>query len=119
MCHRSDIIFLPFQVVRSLAMFQCGENFSHQIAVKKTKDHQLVTAGIYQYLRHPSYFGWFYWSIGTQIILCNPICTLAYAFVSWKFFKERISFEELTLVEFFGDSYREYKRRSHIGIPFI
>lgn len=23
--------------------------------------------------RHPSYMGWFWWSIGTQLLLCNPI----------------------------------------------
>ena len=50
---------------------------------------QLVTHGIYSLSRHPSYAGWFYWSIGTQLLMCNPVCTLGYAYASWKFFEER------------------------------
>ena len=30
-------------------------------------DHQLVTSGVYGYCRHPSYAGWFLWSVGTQV----------------------------------------------------
>lgn len=26
--------------------------------------------------RHPSYMGWFWWSIGTQLLLCNPVVCL-------------------------------------------
>lgn len=74
---------------------------------------------VYSYLRHPSYFGWFYWSVGTQLILCNPLCIIAYAIVSWKFFDGRIPFEENTLVKFYGNEYREYARKTPIGIPFI
>jgi len=100
-------------------MMHCGENFSHQIAVEKSQSHCLVTSGIYQHLRHPSYFGWFYWSVGTQIILCNPLCTVAYTVVSWKFFKERITYEERVLSKFFGEEYALYVKRSIIGIPFV
>ena len=30
-------------------------------------DHLLITTGIYAHMRHPSYVGWFYWSVGTQV----------------------------------------------------
>lgn len=40
--------------------------------------------------RHPSYAGWFWWSVGTQVLLGNPVCTIAYAAVSFLFFRNRI-----------------------------
>jgi protein-S-isoprenylcysteine O-methyltransferase len=70
-------------------------------------------------LRHPSYFGWFYWSIGTQLILCNPICSVAYAAAAWTFFKDRIPHEEMLLVKFYGDRYVKYAKATPIGIPGI
>jgi protein-S-isoprenylcysteine O-methyltransferase Ste14 len=30
-------------------------------------DHQLITSGVFSLMRHPSYVGWFYWSVGTQV----------------------------------------------------
>ncbi|CAN0453530.1 unnamed protein product, partial [Hapterophycus canaliculatus] len=34
---------------------------------QREESHQLVTSGVYRFLRHPSYFGWFWWSLGTQV----------------------------------------------------
>ncbi|CAI6005052.1 unnamed protein product [Closterium sp. NIES-65] len=42
------------------------------------------------WVRHPGYTGWFMWSIATQLLLVNPLCTLAFALVSWRFFAARI-----------------------------
>lgn len=107
------------QAIRSTAMWQCGKNFSHLVMQKRSEDHQLVTTGIYSILRHPSYFGWFYWSIGTQLILCNPFCFILYTIVSWLFFADRIPNEENLLNHFYGDRYKSYTKRTIIGIPFI
>lgn len=113
------LLVLGGQVVRSVAMCQCGENFSHIIMDEKDERHRLVTTGIYKYLRHPSYFGWFYWSVGTQLILCNPLCTILYAVTSWVFFKERIAYEESTLLRFYGREYQHYMQTTKVGIPFL
>ena len=72
-----------------------------------------------RYLRHPSYFGWFWWSIGTQVLLCNPLCAVVYAGAAWHFFKVRIPYEEALLMNFFPGQYQQYMARSYIGIPFI
>lgn len=113
------ILVIGGQIVRTLGMWTCGENFSHQIMERKTSSHQLVTSGIYSKLRHPSYFGWFYWSVGTQIMLCNPICMLFYTWSSWSFFAARIPYEEGLLVDFYGAEYTDYSRSTIIGIPFV
>ena len=48
------------QVTRSIAMAQAGTNFNHTVQTRKNQGHELVTSGIYGYLRHPSYFGFFW-----------------------------------------------------------
>ncbi|XP_022914188.1 protein-S-isoprenylcysteine O-methyltransferase [Onthophagus taurus] len=113
------IICICGEILRKAAMLTAKSNFTHMVQCEKQPDHVLVTHGIYRLCRHPSYVGWFYWSIGTQITLLNPFCTLAYTFVSWKFFKERIHIEEITLLHFFGQQYHEYQQKVSTGIPFI
>lgn len=56
----------------------------------KKDDHVLVTSGIYQRVRHPSYFGFFYWALGTQLVLGNSFSFFAYAAALWRFFSHRV-----------------------------
>lgn len=106
------------ECVRKLAMITAGSNFTHLVQYRKRSGHELVTYGVYALFRHPSYVGWFYWSIGTQILLCNPVCLVGYALATWIFFKERIEDEEESLIMFFGEDYIEYKRQVGTGLPF-
>ena len=107
------------ECLRKVAMFTSRSNFSHVIAYKKAKDHELVTHGVYNWFRHPSYVGWFYWSIGTQLLLCNPVCLIGYSIATWRFFRERVEEEELTLLVFFGQQYFNYQQRVGTGLPLV
>ncbi|RIB13831.1 Isoprenylcysteine carboxyl methyltransferase family-domain-containing protein [Gigaspora rosea] len=107
------------QIARSCAMWHAKHNFTHMIQYQKRKDHVLVTTGIYAYLRHPSYFGFYYWAAGTQILLCNPICLIGFLVAMHKFFSDRIREEELLLIKFFGNEYLEYQKKAFIWIPLI
>ncbi|KAE8348925.1 Isoprenylcysteine carboxyl methyltransferase family-domain-containing protein [Aspergillus coremiiformis] len=113
------VLMIIGQVVRTLAMAQAGSNFNHTVQVERKEDHNLVTHGIYAVLRHPSYFGFFWWGLGTQLVLGNVFCFVGYAFVLWRFFYNRIYREEKFLIAFFGDDYINYKKRSWVGIPGI
>ncbi|KAL3477356.1 Isoprenylcysteine carboxyl methyltransferase family-domain-containing protein [Aspergillus californicus] len=107
------------QVVRTLAMAQAGSNFNHMVQTERKDGHRLVTHGVYGVLRHPSYFGFFWWGLGTQLVLGNVGCLAGYAIVLWNFFNSRIRREERFLIEFFGDEYLVYKKKSWVGIPGI
>ncbi|XP_032375768.1 LOW QUALITY PROTEIN: protein-S-isoprenylcysteine O-methyltransferase [Etheostoma spectabile] len=107
------------QCLRKAAMLTAGSNFNHIVQNEKAQSHVLVTTGVYAFFRHPSYVGWFYWSTGTQVMLCNPVCILGYTIASWRFFRERIEEEELSLIHFFAEDYVEYKKRVPTGLPFI
>ncbi|PYI30508.1 ICMT-domain-containing protein [Aspergillus indologenus CBS 114.80] len=112
-------LMLLGQTVRSVAMVQAGRSFNHTVQVARRDDHRLVTHGVYRVLRHPAYFGFFWWGIGTQLVLGNVACLVAYALVLWRFFRLRVRREENYLCAFFGDQYREYRKRSWVGIPFV
>lgn len=112
-------LVLGGQVLRSAAMWKAGSHFTHLVAEDRREGHDLVTTGVYSSLRHPSYTGWFWWSVGMQLLLANPLCTVAWAYASWRFFAERIPREEGHLVEFFGDSYVSYAKHTRILIPGI
>ena len=113
------LVCLVGEALRKLAMFTAGSNFNHVIQSRHVDGHVLITHGVYSLCRHPSYVGWFYWSIATQLILVNPVCLVAYALASWSFFKIRIEEEEVTLVNFFGKEYVDYKTCVPSGLPFI
>ncbi|CAH8567886.1 unnamed protein product [Schistosoma intercalatum] len=107
------------EVLRKLALLTAGGNFNHYVQFTKNRKHQLVTSGVYSWFRHPAYVGWFCWCIGTQILLINPLCLVAYTIMTFVFFKGRIYAEEKALVDFFGESYRKYQKLVSTGIPFI
>ncbi|KAH9966075.1 ICMT-domain-containing protein [Russula dissimulans] len=112
------VVFLG-QYLRSAAMIKAASNFSHKVAFRKRVDHRLVTDGIYAWFRHPSYAGFFYWALGTQLVLQNPLSFCVYWVLLMRFFSSRIRAEERALISFFGDEYVTYRRRVGTRIPFI
>ena len=112
---------LGFYVFRLVSMAQCGSSFSHQIETEHREEHTLVTTGLYAFVRHPSYFGWFWRTAICQIILMNPVCFVVYIIVTWKFFEDRIKEEEALLESeaFFGREYTAFKKRVPTWIPLL
>lgn len=115
------ILALMGQSIRSIAMMTASKNFNHYIQTRRQNNHQLVTHGIYSHLRHPSYSGFFFWSIGTQFLLGNILHTMLYTGASWKFFHDRIAYEEESLCQLFPNEYIHYiyNGNTYTGIPFI
>ncbi|KAM7484850.1 hypothetical protein LguiA_000859 [Lonicera macranthoides] len=107
------------ELIRKLAILTAGQAFTHLIKTYHEEHHKLVTHGVYRLVRHPGYCGFFIWSIGTQIMLCNPISMVAFALVVWRFFSERIPYEEYFLRRFFGSQYDDYAARVPSGVPFV
>jgi len=132
-------LLLCGEALRKAAMVTAGRGFTHAVAVKKRADHELVTRGVYRWARHPGYLGWLLWAVGTQLLLANPASVVLFAALvrvrvvqakrraeptdaaaqSWRFFSERIAFEEAALRRFFGQQYVEYARRTPTRIPGI
>uniref|UniRef100_A0A0R3RY72 Protein-S-isoprenylcysteine O-methyltransferase n=1 Tax=Elaeophora elaphi TaxID=1147741 RepID=A0A0R3RY72_9BILA len=107
------------EILRKLAMVHAKGGFTHIVAVEKRPKHKLITSGVYGFVRHPGYLGWLIWCLGTQVMLCNPICLILYLLIGWNFFNNRIYWEERYLTCFFGREYIQYQRNVPLGIPFI
>jgi len=61
------VLCVTGEILRKLAMFTAMENFTHVIRDEKVEGHKLISHGVFRLCRHPSYAGWFWWSIGTQV----------------------------------------------------
>ncbi|XP_011012308.1 PREDICTED: protein-S-isoprenylcysteine O-methyltransferase B-like isoform X1 [Populus euphratica] len=107
------------EITRKLAIVTAGQAFTHLIKVHHEEQHNLITHGVYRFVRHPSYTGFLIWSVGTQIMLCNPISIIGFAIVVWRFFSQRIPYEEFFLRQFFGSEYVEYASKTPSGVPFV
>ncbi|KAL9642817.1 hypothetical protein ABK040_009892 [Willaertia magna] len=118
-CYIGIILTIIGEVIRKTGMVTAGMAFTHYIQHHRREGHNLVTNGIYQYIRHPGYLGWFIWAPATQLVLMNPFCTLAFLAVAWYFFYDRIPYEEETLIGMFGNQYIEYRKKTPSYIPFI
>jgi protein-S-isoprenylcysteine O-methyltransferase len=105
--------------IRFSAIVTAGRSFHHMVQSHRSDDHVLIRHGIYRYFRHPGYFGFFVFALGTQILLTNLVSTCGFAYVLWHFFAERIEVEEHYLVRFFGDDYLKYRMATRTWIPFI
>ena len=61
---------------RFTGMFKPGGHFA--LALRKFKPPEALMTetgyGPYSFKRHSAYYGWFLWSIGTQLLLHNYIC---------------------------------------------
>jgi len=79
---------------------------------------ELVTGGIYEYIRHPQYTGFLLITLGLLVhwatiplLIMWPILVVLYYRLAKK--------EEREMEREFGDKYTEYKRRTHLFIPFF
>ena len=110
------LLVVAGQGMRSTAMIHAAQSFSHALAYSKKADHVLVTAGVYscvalpfqaashsngyRFSRHPSYLGFFWFGIGTQVLLGNLVGCLIFIGILWKFFHERIRYVSLCFLSF-------------------
>jgi len=114
------ILTILSQLVRSGAMATAGASFHHLIQTQQADHHRLVRHGLYRYMRHPSYSGFFFWTIGTQLLLGNAIMTIVLTIVAWQFFARRIPYEEESLQKQYPDEYAAYHDETTFsGVPFV
>ena len=105
--------------LRKAAEVTAATAFTHIIQTSKRPEHRVIKHGVYRYIRHPGYLGWFVWSVGTQILLCNPVSVVVFLIASLRFFKSRIPFEESALRRMFPGEYAAYAAVTKTWIPGI
>ncbi len=93
-----------------------SSNWSGNVELKK--NHELITTGIYHYVRHPIYTGVLLLEIGTLLVFPSLTSIFALVWISYLFTIKMIE-EEKLLTTHFPKEYPAYKKRVKALIPFL
>jgi protein-S-isoprenylcysteine O-methyltransferase Ste14 len=104
-------------VFRQYAISILGKFFTATVQIQK--DHELIKAGPYRYIRHPSYLGILIISLGLGIALANWISLLLCIVLPVIGVIQRIKVEEKELERHFGKQYQDYRKSTWRVVPYI
>jgi len=82
------------------------------------RDRELLTCGIYGFVRHPQYLGIILLSLGVTIRSLRPISFIAWMTLLFGYLV-LASLEERNLIRVYGQRYEEYARRVPFIIPYL
>jgi len=71
-------------------------------------DHQLITTGVFHWVRHPMYAAFVAIAIAQVFMLQNWIVGPAFLLLAIPFYLNRVKREERQLIRHFGDEYQNY-----------
>jgi protein-S-isoprenylcysteine O-methyltransferase Ste14 len=91
-----------------------GLNWSPTLEIRE--HHELVTRGIYGYIRHPMYASQWLWVLAQPLLLQNWIAGFIDLLIFIPFYYLRVKTEEELMQEEFGDQYRSYMQK--VGAVF-
>lgn len=86
--------------------------------LKVVEDQELVTDGVYRYIRHPLYLGEVLRNHGSALALSSAygfaVMSLATLFLHF-----RMDIEEGMLLKEFGEEYRQYMEETYRLVPYV
>ena len=86
--------------------------------VQISKEQQLITNGMYKFVRHPAYTGSILSLLGVSIALKNIPAIVIVAICSFVCYQIRINVEEAVLQKYFKE-YKLYKEKTYKLFPYI
>lgn len=110
------IALLGFVLLQS-AQNTLGKNWSD--TPRMIKEQALVTSGPYQFIRHPIYTAFLLILGSILFISANWLIGLAWIGMTVLEVASRIGFEESLMLEYFGDQYQEYMKRTGRLLPLM
>ncbi len=121
--HRTFLFFIGIALMlagvalRWYAIRALGRYFTREVAVQP--GHQVIQAGPYRYIRHPSYSGALLTMVGLGLTMTNWAALAALLVCALIGYAYRVSVEERALREKIGAPYIDYMRRTRRFIPFL
>eukprot|EP00775_Hariotina_reticulata_P007027 gene7027-7241_t len=98
------------------ALLSLGRFISPLPAPRKV--HELITSGMYSYVRHPMYGGLLMASFGLAVVTRNET-RMALAALLWVVLEQKVKLEEQLLTDRYGKSYVDYKAKVKKFFPFV
>lgn len=117
LCWVGAVVVVAGLALRLLARLTLSRNFS--AFVQTYQGHQLVTRGVYTRLRHPAYTGFVGLLIGFPLAFGSLGALVIALGIGVPALVYRIRLEEAALVEWFGEDYLAYQRRTDRLIPYV
>jgi protein-S-isoprenylcysteine O-methyltransferase Ste14 len=105
-------------IVALLARKALAGNWSASDKAVFKKEHELITTGVYHYVRHPMYLGFLLMFLGTALFAGTISAFILFLFVLFSLWFSLKREEEL-LIKHFPVEYAAYKKRVKAFIPFI
>jgi protein-S-isoprenylcysteine O-methyltransferase Ste14 len=94
-----------------------GRNWSASLKVRE--QHQLVTGGVYRYVRHPMYSSFLLLGLAQLLLLPNWLVGSAGLVAVLVLYVFRMAREEQMMAEQFGEAYRAYCAKTARVIPWL
>lgn len=94
-----------------------GKNWSD--TPRMMKEQSLITRGPYQFIRHPIYTAFLLILGSTLLISANWFIGFSWIGMTILEVASRIDFEENLMLEYFGDEYRAYMKRTGRLLPLV
>ena len=94
-----------------------GASFTGDVQARP--DQQVITAGAYAYVRHPSYTGGLLMNTGMGLALGSWAPPLLMFVVSFLVYRYRMIVEERALLDAIGEPYRDYLRGRKRLCPYV
>jgi protein-S-isoprenylcysteine O-methyltransferase Ste14 len=91
-------------------------NWSNAVALKK--NHELITSGLYQYVRHPIYTGMLLMFLGTALSFGTLGAMIGFLIILIGILF-KLKQEEILMTKHFAQEYTSYKKRTKTLIPFL
>lgn len=111
------VIFALGIALRWWSIVTLGRFFTIDVAI--APDHQLVEAGPFRYVRHPSYTGVLLAFLGFALTTGNWLTVLVIMLPIFATFVYRMRVEERALTGALGQRYLAYIRRTKRLVPFV
>lgn len=111
------ILCLVGFVVAIIARVTLGTNWANSHDYQIKKGQEIVTTGIYGYIRHPIYSSIMLFLLGAELVARSYLVFVYLSFFLGAYLQARR--EERLLQQHFGKTYTTYMKRSKMFIPFI
>jgi len=111
------VLFALAAVILHLTHRAMGRSWTPTLGLRE--DHELITTGIFEYIRHPMYAAHILWAIAQPLILTNWIAGFSFLIPQILQYWLRVADEEKMMLEGFGEEYRAYVGKTGRIIPRI
>jgi protein-S-isoprenylcysteine O-methyltransferase Ste14 len=103
-------------IIAITARHTLAGNWSNSVALKE--NHELITTGVYGYVRHPIYTGMLMMFLGTALSYGTLGAAIGFLVILIGILL-KLKEEETLMTEHFAQEYKAYKEHTRTLIPFI